>query len=316
MAFGVAGGGFADSYSEIRRGNYFREESFLGHGGEVSASIYHRFNPGRVIPLYFIARGSVHHTLFDRDRRTADDFEIPGDMTTFRIRSGLRFGGQEPSLTEPWAMELSAWHEARIRGKNEEYGYMDDRLIESVSHLFWTRSLIKYGFGRTEHLFEAAITGVTTVAADRISAFRLGGNLPFSSEFPLNIPGYYFQEISAERAFLANVLYSLPLPPFKSMRLDFQGAYGLVEYLPGLEQRGSWHSGVGGGLSYISPAGSWLIKLIYGHGFNAIRSGSRGADQIALLFQYDFEAKQRGKSRFFIPGMDPYRSRGAERVFQ
>jgi hypothetical protein len=29
---------------------------------------------------------------------------------------------------------------------------------------------------------------------------------------------------------------------------------------------------------------------------------SRGADQVAFLCQYDFEAKGRGKSRFFVPG--------------
>jgi hypothetical protein len=316
LAVGVAGGGFADSYSEIRRGLYVREESFLGHGAELSSSVYHLFNPEQLIPLHLIVRGSVHQALFRTDRHTADAFELPGDLTTLRFRSGLRLGGQEPSLTEPWAMEVSVWHEARIRSESVEYGFLNDRRIEPVSHLFWMRTLWKYGVGRTEHLFEAGMTAGTTLAADRLSSFRLGGNLPFTSEFPLNIPGYFYQEISAERALLLNLFYSFPLPPFKSMRLDFQGAIAVVDYLPGLEQRGNWHSGVGGGLSYISPAGTWLVRALYGHGFNAYRGQSRGADQIALLFQYDFEAKGRGKSRFFIPGMDPYRSRGAERIFQ
>jgi hypothetical protein len=213
-------------------------------------------------------------------------------------------------------MEVSLWHETRIIGHTQQYGYFNDRQLEPASHLFWSRMLWKYGSGRTEHLFEAGVTGGIALEADRMNSFRLGGNLPFSSEFPLSIPGYYYQEISAERALLLNLNYSLPLPPFKSIRLDFQGAIAAVDYLPGLEQSGDWHSGLGGGVSYISPAGSWLVRVVYGHGFNAIRSQRRGADQIAMLFQYDFEAKQRGKSRFFIPGMNPYRSRAAERIFQ
>src|SRR5205823_13855348 len=44
VAIGLAGGGFADDYSEVRRGNYFREESFDGHSAEISGSIYHTFN--------------------------------------------------------------------------------------------------------------------------------------------------------------------------------------------------------------------------------------------------------------------------------
>ena len=45
-AVGAAGGGFADSYSEVRGGKFLKEESFQGHGGELSTSVYHLFNPG------------------------------------------------------------------------------------------------------------------------------------------------------------------------------------------------------------------------------------------------------------------------------
>src|SRR4029077_9563929 len=34
LAIGLAGGGFADSYNEIRGGKWLKEESFDGHGGE------------------------------------------------------------------------------------------------------------------------------------------------------------------------------------------------------------------------------------------------------------------------------------------
>ena len=51
LGVGIAGGGFADSYTEIRKGTYHPSESFDGFGGETSVSLYHLFNPGHEIPL-------------------------------------------------------------------------------------------------------------------------------------------------------------------------------------------------------------------------------------------------------------------------
>src|SRR5262245_9097643 len=45
LGIGLAGGGFADNYWEIRQGQYLQSESFDGYGGEGSVSIYHLFNP-------------------------------------------------------------------------------------------------------------------------------------------------------------------------------------------------------------------------------------------------------------------------------
>src|SRR5678815_4936694 len=51
LGFGVSGGGFADSYNEVRRGTYHEDESFDGHGGGGSMSLYHRLNPNQTIPF-------------------------------------------------------------------------------------------------------------------------------------------------------------------------------------------------------------------------------------------------------------------------
>ncbi len=314
-AVGLAGGGFAHTYSEVRGGRYLRDESFTGHGGEISTSLYHRFNPQREIPLSLIVRGSVHRFIYVRDDNTAADFLVPDDRTALHLRTGLRFGGQEPSLTEPLAMELSLWHESQFRTDSGPYGFAGDRSVEPNSHLFWTRGLLKLTF-ENEHLVEATLTAGTSVEADRFSAYRLGGVLPFASEFPLSIPGYYFQELSAERFVLLNGQYSFPITPQRNWRLTAFAATGTVDYLDGLGQPGHWNSGIGGGLSYISPRGAWMASVIYGHGFDAIRSHGRGANQVGLLFQYDFDAKARGKSRFFMPGVSPYRSRGGEQLFR
>lgn len=315
LAFGAAGGGFAQSYSEIRSGHYFPEESFTGHGGEVSLSIYHRFNPDQRVPVWAILRGGAGLAFYEEDTKTDAGFDLPDDRISYFVRTGLRCGGEEPSLTEPLAMEFSLWHESEFRGPADHYGFNGDRAVEAVSHAFWTRALLKYMF-ENEHLVDFSITAGTSARADRFSAYRLGGMLPFVSEFPLNIPGYYYQELSARRFVLFNGEYSFPLTPGKNWRFTLYGASTHVNYLPGMEQPGHWHSGAGAGLTFISPRGTWMATLIYAHGFDAIRDGERGANQIGLLFQWDLEAKARGKSRFFTPAVSPYRSRGAERLFR
>ncbi len=316
LGVGLAGGGFADTYSEIRGGQYVREESFTGHGGEISASIYHRLNPDARVPAWWLGRLILHHSLFERDSTTARNFEIPSDLNVLHLRTGIRVGGREPSLTSPLAFELSIWYEAQLRADGQDYGFSNDRQIETASHAFWGRALLKYTFEESQQYFDVALTLGAVMNPDRFSAFRLGGVLPFISEFPLSIPGYYYQEISAEKFALLNGEYSLPITPNKNWRLDLLGAISPVDYLEGQEQQHNWHAGVGAGITYVSPRGAWLASLVYGHGFNALRDGSEGSNQIGILFQYDFEAVKRNGFRRFEPNVSPYSSKGGERLFR
>ncbi|MFN7138521.1 MAG: hypothetical protein ACK4UN_04195, partial [Limisphaerales bacterium] len=98
FGIGFAGGGFANSYNEIRNGHWFEEESFIGHGGEVSFNVYHCFNPDQRIPLSAVFRVAPHYSIFDRDSDTAPDFRLPPDHVSVNIRSGLRLGGVEPLM--------------------------------------------------------------------------------------------------------------------------------------------------------------------------------------------------------------------------
>ena len=172
--------------------------------------------------------------------------------------------------------------------------------------------MLRYTFDQSKQLVELGLTAGTALHADRFSAYRLGGVLPFASEFPLDVPGYYFQELSARRLALLNAQYSFPFEPRKQWNGTLYAATGFVDYLAGLSQPGHWHSGLGGGITYRSPAGSWFITLIYAYGVDAIRDHGRGANQIGILFQYDLEAK----AKWFSPAVSPYRSRGAERLFR
>jgi hypothetical protein len=287
LGIGLAGGGFADSYSEVRRGKYEPKESFTGDGAELSVSIYHLFNPGQQIPLNGVLRGMVHYSTFSRDDPTANDFSLPSDRGTFEVRTGLRWGGKEPLLFPSLAMELSVWYQGEYRSDSGAYGFAGDRRVEPDSHLFWGQALLAYTLPTLKHNFYVSLIAGTSVDADRFSAYRLGALLPLGSEFPLSLPGYYYQELSARQFALLGGAYLLPLDKKQHWSLDFNAATAAVDYISGLEQPGHWHSGVGGGVLFKSQ--SWKVLAGYGYGIDAIRSGGRGAHSIGLLVQLDLK---------------------------
>ena len=115
-----------------------------------------------------------------------------------------------------------------------------------------------------------------------------------SSEFPLVIPGYFEQELSARNFACLSGTYSLPLDPAKRWSLNPIGSLATVDYLPGLAQPGHFNSGVGMGLGYASHSGVWQAIAGYGYGFEAIRSTGRGGQEIYLMLQIDLWAHHPG----------------------
>jgi len=312
LGVGMAGGGFADSYSEVREGKYVRAESFTGHGGGGSVSLYHLFNPGEMIPLNGVLRLESHSIVYQRDSKTASNFVLPLDRTGFNLRTGLRWGGREPLLLPDLAMELSVWYEAQYRTRPGVYGINGDRRVQQISHLGWARALLTYTLPEWKHNFNISLTLGTSSDADRFSAYRLGGVLPMAAEFPLTLPGYYFQEISAREFALLGVNYSLPLDRSDRWALNALATTAGVRYVPGLEQPGHWHSGVGGGIRYRSPSNAWQLVLGYAYGIDARRENGRGAHSVGVLLQFDLE---RAHVALFEPGDNPIRSRGLQQIF-
>ncbi|HUR47041.1 MAG TPA: hypothetical protein VMZ27_14275, partial [Candidatus Saccharimonadales bacterium] len=196
---GISGGGFADSYSEIRSGRYLKEDSFTGHGGGASVGVYHLFNPGALIPLYAVLRNEIRYSTYQRDEDTAPNFELPSDRLSDHVRFGLRWGGREPVMRPDLAMEVSAWYEGQFRTGSGNYGYAGDRKVNPDSHLVWMRGLIAYTLPERKDNIALTLTLGTSFSVDRFSAYRLGGVLPLVSEFPLSLPGYYYQEINARQ---------------------------------------------------------------------------------------------------------------------
>jgi hypothetical protein len=295
LGIGVAGGGYADSYNEIRQGKYLPEESFDGFGAGLGLSLYHLFNPGQMIPLSGMLRGTAHYATYSPTDRTDPDFKVPSDQGLYTVRTGLRFGGREPTLYPELAMELSIWYEGEFRPNADTYGF-GDRKLQPAGHLFWCEALLAYTLPKWKHSFYLGLTAGTSINADRFSTYRLGALLPLNSEFPLSLPGYYYQEISAQQFVLLGGNYIVPVDHQHRWNLNVTATTAVVDYLPGLEQPGNWHTGVGGGVFYTSP--SWRVMLGYGYGVEAIRTHGRGANSIGLLVQLDFA---HAKEAFYKP---------------
>lgn len=115
LGVGFFGGGFYNSYNEIRQGNYYRDESFDGNGGGVALSLYHLFNPGATVPLNGIIRAGMNYHVFSDTSDTADNFTLPANQPFYTLRLGLRWGGKEPLLTPRLAAELSVWYDLQYR---------------------------------------------------------------------------------------------------------------------------------------------------------------------------------------------------------
>ena len=324
MGFGFAGGGFADSYSEVRGGKLWRAESFTGHGAEASVSVYHLFNPlpaGQTnhtgigdVPLQLIVRSAARYSFYQRDDDTAAAFALPEDKLAYHLRVGLRWGGREPLLVAGRAVELSLWYEGQFRTDSQEYGYSRDRTVEARSHLLWGRGLVAWEFANAQR-FEVTLTGGVSADPDRLSAYRLGGALPLGAEFPLMVPGYYFQELSAQRFALVNAAYSVPFTRSRRWDLALNAGAAHIDYLPGLDLPDHWHSGVGAGLGYTSPNGAWHWVLGYAYGINAVRGDHRGAHNVGIVMEYDLEAGGIGPLRRAGRRLNPNTWRGFDRLF-
>jgi len=290
VGLGLAGGGFADNYYEFHDGKYLPQESFFGHDLEISGSIYHLFNPEGMIPLNGVLRIKEHYSIYARDD-TSSAFALPDDHSTVDWRMGLRWGGREPLLHPDLAMEMSAWYEGEYRTDAGPYGFNDDRVMKANSQLFWGRALLIYTMPSSQQSFALNLTGGGSLGADRFSAYRVGGSLMMESEFPLMIPGYFENELSARDFACLTGEYTIPLVSDKSWTLNPIGSVATMEYIPGMEQPSHFNSGVGMGVGYQAHSGAWRAEVSYGYGFEAIRSTGRGGQSVGLSLEINLEAK-------------------------
>ena len=292
VGLGFSGGGYAENYYEIRQGHYFKDESFDGHGGGASLNVYHLINPRQMIPLNAVVQGGYHYSTYSRTDQTADAFQPPANRDNTFLRAGLRLAGKEPMLYPDLAMEVSIWFERQWRFDDGTYGFAGDRQVQPTTDLYWLYAGLSYAWTNTGHQFSFGLTAGGSDHTDRFSAWRLGGVLPLASEFPLTLPGFYYQELSAQRFAHFSASYSLPLSANHRWQARLEAASACLDYLPEFEERSRWQAGVGTDLSYTSRSQVWRAILRYGYGVNALRDGHEGAHSVGLLYQYNFEQRK------------------------
>lgn len=289
VGLGIRGGGYNDNYYEVRQGSYRRDESFDGFGGGTALKLYQRLNPSQMIPLNAVVSGGFHYSTYAATDETAPQFELPDERVTTFVRTGLRLAGKEPLLDPDLAMELSVWYEKQWRmSEDRDYGFANDRRVEPTTDLYWLYAGLNYAWTNRGTQLTFAFMAGGSDNADRFSAWRLGGVLPLAAEFPLILPGYYYQEISAQRFLHASASYLFPLSDNHRWQLRVGATSSYVDYAPGLEQPNHWNTGVGTGLSYTSAYNTWRVVLRYGYGINALRDGEEGAHSVGLLCQFNF----------------------------
>ena len=296
LGIGINGGAFGDNYYEVRQGHYFKDESFDGHGGGASLSLYHRLNPAQMIPLNLVLRGGAHYSTYSATHKTDDQFKLPDAFVTTFARAGLRFAGKEPMLYADLAMEMSIWFERQWRSDASTYGFAGDRQVQPTTDLYWLYAGLSYAWTNTGNQFTFALTAGGSDDADRFNAGRLGGVLPLAAEFPLTLPGYYYQEISARQFMHLSAAYVAPLSTDHRWQLRLGAASAYVDYLPGFEQPGHWQTGAGPSLSFTSRSEVWRVILRYGYGFNALRDGQEGTHSVGVLYQYNFEQRKQRRA--------------------
>lgn len=287
MGFGFSGGGYAFGHAEVRRGDEKRGESFIGHGGGPSLSLYPNIGHVGPVPITGVFRFALNYTDYLSTKLTDPAFELPPDVWTGSVRGGLRAGGAEPGMDKGRAVEFSMWAETRVRANPASYGYNKDRDIRRSLGLLWARAFASLPVGGATRLSGGLNLGVGE-GLGRLDAYRLGGMSTVTSEFPLVIPGYFAQEISAARYAHAWAQTALPVGDSKRFTAMFTVAGASVDPVFGTDPGGPLHAGAAMGFGFEPPDGALRAELTYGFSPTALRGTRRFAQSVAVVFEVDF----------------------------
>jgi hypothetical protein len=288
VSIGLNGGGIRYGHEEYRNGSHKEAESFWGHGAELPLSYYAGTKLFDKLPLQGQIRVTPAFIVYQDSFDTADRFELPPDTGLLTGRVGLRLGGVPPELLPQVALEASAWYEAVYRTATGTFGFPEQpEPLESLTQRAWGR--VAAVITPTEgHTMEVLLTAGLTRNTDLLSSFRLGSALPFRSEFPLILRGYFVEEVFAKRFWLLNASYRFPAwPGSRKVRFRIGGDIAGVDYVDGHKLPRSHLRGVGGDLSVaITPRVT--IVTGYGYGFDAPRNGDFGGHEAHALIELKF----------------------------
>ncbi|MGH7358406.1 MAG: hypothetical protein ACREJR_06295 [Candidatus Rokuibacteriota bacterium] len=288
VSIGLWGGGIRYGHEEYRHGSHQAEESFWGHGAELPLSYYANTKLFDKLPLQGQIRVTPSFVVYQDSFSTADDFELPPDTGLFMGRVGLRLGGKPPELLPELALEASAWYEATFRTETGTFGLPGQtEELESLTQKAWGRlaGVFKPVDG---HTVDVLVTAGLTRGTDLLSSFRLGSALPFRSEFPLILHGYFVEEVFAKRFWLVNASYRFPAwPGSRNVHLRVSFDIAGVDYVAGHQLPRDVLRGVGGDIS-VALTSRATVVFGYGYGIDAPRNGGFGGHEAHALVEWKF----------------------------
>jgi hypothetical protein len=288
VSVGLNGGGLRFGHEEFRHGSYQAEESFWGHGAELPLSYYAGTKLFALLPLEGQVRVTPAFIVYQRSFDTADRFELPPDTGLFTGRVGLRLGGVPPELLPNVALEASAWYEAVYRTDTGTFGFPErPEPLESLTQRAWGRvaAVVAPAEG---HTLDVLVTAGLSRDTDLLSSFRLGSALPFRSEFPLILHGYFVEEVFAKRFWLVNASYRFPAwPGSRAVHLRVSGDIAGVDYVDGHRLPRKHLRGVGADLS-VAVTPRVTVVVGYGYGLDAPRNGRFGGHEAHALVELKF----------------------------
>jgi hypothetical protein len=288
VSVGLNGGGFRYGHEEYRHGTHQAEESFWGHGAELPLSYYAGTKLFDTLPLQGQVRVTPAFVVYQDSFSTDEDFQLPPDTGLITGRVGLRLGGVPPELLPKLALEASAWYEATYRTNTGTFGLPDNpETLESLSQRFWGRLAAVFA-PADGHTIDVLLTAGFSLDVDLLSSFRMGSALPFRSEFPLILHGYFVEEVFAKRFWLLNASYRFPAWP-GSRKVTLRIAFDMagVDYVDGHALPREHLRGVGGDLSVaFTPRVTMVVG--YGYGFDAPRNGGFGGHEAHALIELKY----------------------------
>ncbi len=288
LGIGLAGGFFPYNFEEFRSGQHRERESFWGHGGETTLSYYRRTSLFERLPVEGQLRLRPQLVVYQHGMDTDSRFRLPADTVLYTGRAGIRVGGVPPELLPELALEASIWYEPSYRTEAGPFGLPErPQETEHFTQRAWARVGGVFAVSRG-HTVQGFFTAGTTEDTDALSAFRLGSALPFRSEFPLVLHGYFVDEVFARRFWLVNLAYRIPLwNGAERVKLQLSLDYARVDYLEGHELPRHGLRGAGADLS-IALTRDVTLMLGYGYGWDAPRNGGFGGHEAHTLLELKF----------------------------
>ena len=285
VGIGASGGLYVDSIMPYVAGDLVKDQSFYGDRADARVFLNQTLPNAAAIPVNLRATYRLTGAFFRKTSETKK-FDIPNNFVTQSLGTELRIGGIVPGLTATRGGELYLAADANCRTGYNGFGPVGAPFQGQTEFGRLTGALAgKLPVGSTT-LF-GRLAGGWGENLDRLSAWKIGGNIVGTTGFADPLHGYYTRELFAADFGLGNLEWIIPLGGQPGFTGHLYSDWAIVKSPP--PSAADWHNylGVGAGLGCRGPwQTNWLLS--YGYGLNAVRAGDRGGHEVGLALEKKF----------------------------